>query len=714
MKKARITSIRSSLAWLVAACLVPATLTAALLLAYDYQRQRAELVRDTVAHARALMHAVDREFAGAEMSLRSLSTSPSLQTRDFAAFQEQAATLLHRHYANNIVLVDSSGQQRINTARPYGQALPKANNTAQLERVLKNGRTDISDLFTGPVLQRPLINVAVPVYNGNTVSYSLVAVVLPDHLQKILVDYDFPPDRIATIFDASGVIVARTREIHRFIGQQVGPDLTQRLTEVDEASLEAVSREGIPVLTVFTRSPTSRWGVAIGIPIESLTEELRHSLWLLGGLATLLLASSLGLAWVMGGRIVQSVRALRSAALSLGYGRAAAVPALDIREVDEVGRAITRASLMLTDASKALTDSEARMRGIVESATDAIVILDDSRNIVLFNFAAVTMFGCPLEEAIGTPFTRFIPERLRTDFSAQLLTPREPGPLEGEAPAIKVATAMRLDGEEFAVEISFPQVLAGGSEVHTLILRDITARLRIHEALERSNLDLQQFAYVASHDLKTPLRSIGGFVQLLEKDYASKLDERAIALIRRTAAAAARLEQLTDDLLSYARVSSDSRAFAPVDCRDVFEDVLQLLDASISSSGAGVTAGPLPTVMGDRTQLVQLLLNLVANGIKYCNGPPVVHVSAEAHEREWVFSVRDNGIGIDLKHHERIFEIFKRLHTQQEYSGTGIGLAICRRVVISHGGRIWIESAPGKGSTFRFTIPVTAGESRTL
>ncbi|MGC1172386.1 sensor histidine kinase [Polaromonas sp.] len=710
MKKTRITSIRSSLAWLVAACLVPAIVMAALLLTYDYRRQRAELVRDTVAHARALIHAVDREFAGAEMSLRSLSTSPSLQSQDFAAFQEQATTLLHRHYANNIVLIDAGGQQRINTARPYGQPLPKATNMAQLERVLKNGRTDISDLFIGPVLKRPLINVAVPVYSGNTVSHSLVAVVLPDHLQKILSDYRFPPNRIATIFDASGVIVARTREAPRFIGQPVGPDLTQRLAEADEASLESVSREGIPVLTVFTRSPTSRWGVAIGIPVESLTEELRRSLWLLSGLAMLLLASSLGLAWLMGGRIVQSVRALRSAALSLGYGRGATVPALEIREVDEVGQAITRASLMLTDASKALTDSEARMRGIVESATDAIVILDDSRNIVLFNFAAVTMFGCPLEDAIGTPFIRFIPERLRADFSAQLLTPREPVTGEEEIP-IKVATAMRLDGEEFAVEISFPQVLAGGSEVHTLILRDITARLRIHEALERSNLDLQQFAYVASHDLKTPLRSIGGFVQLLEKDYASKLDERAVALIRRTAAAATRLEQLTDDLLSYARVSSDSRAFAPVDCSEVFEDVLQLLDAPISASGAGVTAGPLPTVTGDRTQLVQLLLNLVANGIKYCDGPPLVHVFAEMHERVWVFSVRDNGIGIEPKHHERIFEIFKRLHTQQEYTGTGIGLAICRRVVISHGGRIWIESAPGKGSTFRFTIPATAGES---
>ncbi len=697
--------------WLVAACLVPAFVMAALLLAYDYQRQRAELVRNTIAHARSLMQALDREFTGAEMSLRSLATSPSLAQRDFPAFHAQAKDLLSRHYANNIVLIDAGGQQRINTARPYGQPLPKVANVAQLERVLASGGTDISELFTGPVLQRPLINVAVPVYSGEAVAYSLVAVILPAHIQKLLTNYNFPRDRIGTVYDNSGAIVARTRDIDRWMGQPVGPELAQRLAQANEGSLETVSRDGIPVLTVFARSATSRWGVAIGIPIASLTQDLWRSLWLLIGLAALLLAGSLGLAWVMGGRVVHAVRQLRFAALSLGHGRPVAVPALAIREVDEVGQAITKASAMLAEASEALTGSEARMRGIVESATDAIVILDDNRNVALFNSAAVAMFGCPREQAVGTPFTRFIAGSQRADFSVRLAAYMAEGGLGRDAGAMELALAVRGSGEEFPVEISFPQVIEGGNKVHTLILRDITARLRTQQALERSNLDLQQFAYVASHDLKTPLRSIGGFVQLLEKNYASKLDERAVGLIRRTAAAAARLEQLTDDLLAYARVSSELRPFAPVDFSDVFEDVRQLLDAAIIASGASVTAGPLPTVMGDRTQLVQLLLNLVANGIKYCETPPVVRVGAEIKDGAWVFSVKDQGIGIDPKHHERIFEIFKRLHTQQEYAGTGIGLAICRRVVISHHGQIWITSTPGQGSTFYFTLPAFIEES---
>lgn len=712
MKAKRATSIRSSLAWLVAGCLLPALVMAAVLLSYDYRRQRAELVRDTIAHARGMVYVVDREFAGAEMSLRTLSTSPSLATQDFAAFQAQAVDVLRKHYANNIVLIDAGGQQRVNTARPYGQPLPKATNVNQLERVLKSGRSDVSDLFIGPVLKRPLINVAVPVQVGGAVTHSLVAVVLPEHLQKILEDYRFPSERIAAVVDSSGAIVARNRDAAKYMGQHVSPQLLKQMRELNEGVLESVSRDGTPVLSVFSRSATSGWGVVIGIPIAVLTADLWRSLSLLVGVAALLLASSVGLAWFMGGRVVRPVRELRSAALEIGYGKPVTVPELGILEVDEVGQALAHASLRLAEANQALSGSEARMRSIVESATDAIVILDEGGDIVLFNFAAVTMFGCPREQAIGTPFSRFIPERLRDEFATQLLTHRNgEGQGQGDG-ASEVATAVRSNGEEFQVEISFPQVLAGAGEVRTLILRDITARVRIQQALERSNLDLQQFAFVASHDLKTPLRSIGGFVQILERNHAASLDDKALALIHRTSDAVRRLEQLTDDLLSYARVSAKARPFTLVDTREVVLDVLQLLHAAIEDSGAEVGIGEMPVILCDRTQLVQLFLNLLGNSIKYCRDhAPVVKVSARRAEREWVFSITDNGIGIDARHHEKVFEVFKRLHTQQEYPGTGIGLAVCRRVVEHHGGRIWVESAPGHGSTFSFTLPDSSAES---
>jgi light-regulated signal transduction histidine kinase (bacteriophytochrome) len=227
-----------------------------------------------------------------------------------------------------------------------------------------------------------------------------------------------------------------------------------------------------------------------------------------------------------------------------------------------------------------------------------------------------------------------------------------------------------------------------------------------NQVLERSNIELQQFAYIASHDLQSPLRSISGFVQLLKLEYEDKLDEQAVNWIRRTIQATAQMQTLIRDVLAYSLVDSRSRPFAPTPFLDVFNDAVALLESSINDAEAQVVCGKLPVVMGDRSQLVQLMHNLIGNGLKYHGDkPPRVHVSAERHGNEWVFSVRDNGIGIDPKYYERIFEIFKRLHDQKEYPGTGIGLAVCRRVVSRHGGRIWLESEAGHGSVFHFTLP---------
>jgi light-regulated signal transduction histidine kinase (bacteriophytochrome) len=301
---------------------------------------------------------------------------------------------------------------------------------------------------------------------------------------------------------------------------------------------------------------------------------------------------------------------------------------------------------------------------------------------------------------------RFIPERLQADFAAQLLARRHRQTDADDATIMEIMTVRRSNGKEFKVELSFPQLVNGTGKVNTLILRDITDRLRIQEALERSNLDLQQFAFVASHDLKTPLRSIGGFLQVLKKNHSDKLDDKAVTLVKRTLDATARLELLTDDLLSYARVDSELRPFALLDCTEAANDAIALLESAIADTQAIVTVDSLPDVMGDRTQLIQLFLNLVGNGLKYCRDrAPVVHVSASKNGGDWLFSVADNGIGIEARHQDMIFEVFKRLHNQNEFPGTGIGLAVCRRVVERHGGTIWFTSVPEQGTTFYFTIP---------
>jgi signal transduction histidine kinase len=224
--------------------------------------------------------------------------------------------------------------------------------------------------------------------------------------------------------------------------------------------------------------------------------------------------------------------------------------------------------------------------------------------------------------------------------------------------------------------------------------------------LSRSNRELEQFAYVASHDLQEPLRMVSSYVQLLAERYKDHLDEKAQKFIGYAVDGAVRMQTLIQDLLNFSRISTRGVSFSEVDSNSLFSEVLNNLETLIKTAGAVITWDPLPVVFGDRSQIGQVFQNLIANSIKFCTyAAPTVHVSAESTDGKWRFSVLDNGIGIDSKYAERIFVIFQRLHTREEYPGTGIGLALCKRIIERHGGDIWFKSGVNKGTTFYFTLP---------
>ena len=242
-------------------------------------------------------------------------------------------------------------------------------------------------------------------------------------------------------------------------------------------------------------------------------------------------------------------------------------------------------------------------------------------------------------------------------------------------------------------------------DANTHLSLELEERRRAEHELARSNAELEQFAYVASHDLQEPLRMVASFTQLLAKRYRGKLDADADEFIGFAVDGATRMQRLLNDLLAYSRVGTRSKPFVAIDCDSVLSDALANLKPAIEESGAVITHEPLPIVRGDEVQLIQLFQNLIGNAVKFHGQEPLqVHISAKLKDGDWVFAVRDNGIGIAPEQQERIFLIFQRLHHRSEYPGTGIGLALCQRIVERHGGRIWVESEVGKGATFYFTI----------
>jgi PAS domain S-box-containing protein len=341
-----------------------------------------------------------------------------------------------------------------------------------------------------------------------------------------------------------------------------------------------------------------------------------------------------------------------------------------------------------------------------------MVVVNQAGEIVLLNVQAEKQFGYRRDELLGQKVKNIIPEGFAERLVADALRSTE------DALAQQIGTGIELsgrhkNGSEFPIEIMLSPLESAGGILVTAAVRDITTRkaaeanlLEKVAELNRSNEELGQFAYIASHDLQEPLRMVASYTQLLSRRYKGKLDSDADEFIAFAVDGAGRMQRLIQDLLTFSRVGTKGKDLLATSSEEALQQALINLRGAIEQSGAQVTHDPLPNVIADETQLIQLFQNLIGNGIKYQkNGTPKVHVCAARNGGDkYTFSVQDNGLGIDSQYFERIFGMFQRLHKREEFAGTGIGLAICKKIVERHGGKISVESKVGQGSTFRFTL----------
>jgi PAS domain S-box-containing protein len=382
------------------------------------------------------------------------------------------------------------------------------------------------------------------------------------------------------------------------------------------------------------------------------------------------------------------------------------------------GRYLHRLDSERKSAETALQEREQMLDAFFEHSPDATVIVNREGIITRVNKRSEELFGYEREELMNMPVDSLIPKRHREQH-VQHRQDYDANPRIRSMGAGLELFARRKDGSEVPVDIMLSPIDTAEGKVVKAVIRDITDRKLADEKLkmtmedlERSNKELEQFASVASHDLQEPLRMVSSFTQMLERRYKDKLDADANDFIGFAVDGANRMQVLINDLLAYSRIGTRGKPFESVDMNEVLGQAIANLSVTILEHHAMITNDELPTIRADATQMLQLFQNLIGNSIKFKgNNTPLIHITSTERPSEWVFSVKDNGIGIAPEYHERIFVIFRRLHTM-EYPGTGIGLAICKKIVERHLGKIWVESELGKGSTFYFTIPKPKGENR--
>ena len=754
--------IQKRIALLVLACIVPVWMLVGYLTLASYQRDRQVLEQSLAAAAQTQLRVLEREIAAAEATIRALATSPALDRRDYATFHAQAQEVLRQSPRLNIVLLDPDGAQVVNTLLPFGQPLPNKPG-AFFFQVKDSGKTVLSDLFVGPLLKRPLAALATPVFRDGKLIHVITVSLDTGHLAPILKEEGYPESWAAAVFDRKGVIVARTWEPEKYVGQKAGPAFLEAFRDKPRGVIEATTLEGIEVLAAYSRSELYGWTVAMAVPRRVLEADLRHTFWLHLGTGVILLATGLGLArWISRG-ITRPVQMLISSAEAIGHGDPVPSETLRLMEAEEVRRALADAAALI---AKRTTERDLARSKEIEikqqhhslRALNDIAALpgaDPQSQLVQSLRLGAQHFGLPIgivsriEDSVYTVLHHCAPEGTRL-FDGQrfdlgdtysALTLQANGVVA--IPNIRqsqdashrcyqvfglaayIGAPLYVRGQCFgAVSFSSPHPMSrefdeADQEFMRLLARWMGTVIdrqfsdaeiaSTKQDLERSNADLERFAYVASHDLRQPLRMVSSYLGLIRKrlELEPGLESELNDFFGFAMDGAKRMDRMILDLLDYSRVGSDTTPFQAVPLSEVIGDALANLHVPITESGADIAvAEDLPVVQGHRSELVRLFQNLVGNAIKYRaeDRPCRVDISCRSRDSDWLVAVQDNGAGIAAEDRERAFQIFQRLVSHQACEGSGIGLAVCRKIVEDLGGRIWLEGNESGGTTVMMTL----------
>ena len=702
--------LRAYLFWLVLATLLPGLIGASLLFVHQYQKARAQIEKNTLQTVRALVQSADNKLLQARAIGQTLSSIDALEAGDFARVHAQARQALALSGASGgvlMVLRDRSGQQLVNTGVDFGKPLPREA-SAQLDSVFASGKASISDVFIGAVRKGPAVSVDVPVRIGNEIRYVLSIGFGPDYFRGILTPKSVPEGAVASLFDRNGTIFYRNMNREKTVGKSVNPLLRDAASRRPEGTIASRSHEGKPLLTSFSRSSLSGWGVAIGVPREILREELLGQLALMAGVAVALFAIGLFLAWLIGGRLARSVQALTGHAQALGKGETP--PPFTqghVREAAEVATAIGDAAALLAERSGQLAAKESALRETHMLARFGTWQWKLDSPEIEVSDSVPHIFGRALPPFAGQRGAVLLEE-------SWLQVQRLTGELVRQGGSGKLQLqAVHADGHRIWLDYRCESVHGEDGKVVALrgTMQDVTDRVRAEEALRQADQRKNEFLAMLAHELRNPLAPISSGAQLLGQDKLDPARTRQISAI--IARQARHMAGLVDDLLDVSRVTRGLVVLTKerIDINAVVLDAVEQVQALVRDKGHHLATSLLPQpcfVLGDRKRLVQVVGNLLHNAAKFTERGGQLGVTVRSAGEAVLLEVRDNGIGMLPEELERAFDMFVQGERTPDRSlgGLGIGLALVRSLVELHGGSVHVTSAgQGMGTTFTVRLP---------